>query len=152
MAQVTPMDIEISNERAAELTAARAELAAARAEVTRLQLAMKGKGKGAVGKGLIVTRAGRGVRMTGEAGDRLSLAMDDLHTLLVPGDTLQNDDHIDEDESDEDGPYCPSMAHDWDGDVCKTCGTTRERWDSAPPWMPPAAAPAAAPAARAISR
>ena len=38
-----------------------------------------------------------------------------------------------EDGSDEDGPYCPSMAHDWTGDVCKACGTTRERWDSAPP-------------------
>ena len=32
------------------------------------QAATKGKGKGAVGKGLTVTRAGRGVRMTGEAG------------------------------------------------------------------------------------
>ena len=32
--------------------------------------------------------------MTGEAGHRLSLAMDDLPTLLMPGDILQNDDHI----------------------------------------------------------
>ena len=32
--------------------------------------------------------------MTGEAGHRLSLAMDDLSTLLMPGDILQNDDHI----------------------------------------------------------
>ena len=56
--------------------------------------ATKGKGKGAVGKGLTVTRAGRSVRMTGEAGHRLSLAMDDLSTLLMPGDILQNDDHI----------------------------------------------------------
>ena len=45
----------------------------------------------------------------------------------------RDEDGSDEDGSDEDGPYCPSMAHDWDGDVCKTCGTTRERWDSAPP-------------------
>ena len=35
--------------------------------------ATKGKGKGAVNRGLTVTRAGRGVRMTGEAGNRLSL-------------------------------------------------------------------------------
>ena len=50
--------------------------------------------KGAVNRGLTVTRAGRGVQMTGEAGHRLSLAMDDLSTLLMPGDILQNDDHI----------------------------------------------------------
>ena len=50
--------------------------------------------EGAVFRGLTVTRAGRGVRMTGEAGHRLSLAMDDLSTLLMPGDILQNDDHI----------------------------------------------------------
>ena len=85
--QPTATDIETSNQRAAELTAARAEIA-------RLQAATKGKGKGAVGKGLTVTRAGRSVRMTGEAGHRLSLAMDDLSTLLMPGDILQNDDHI----------------------------------------------------------
>ena len=106
--------------------------------------------------------------MNCEADHRLSLASDDLSVLLMPGDTLQNDDQIadghpgytylgstppqqqpppsfagqghrldedgsDEDGSDEDCPYCPSMAHDWDGDVCKACGTTRERWDSAPP-------------------
>ena len=89
------MDIEISNERAAELTAARAEIARLQAENTRLtQADTKGKGKGAVGKGLTVTRAGRGVRMTGEAGHRLSLAMDDLSTLLMPGGILHNDDHI----------------------------------------------------------
>ena len=99
--QPTPTDIEISNQRAAELTAARAkiarlqaEVAAARAEITRLQAVTKGKGMGAVGKGLTITRAGRGVRMTGEAGHRLSLAMDDLSTLLMPGDILQNDDQI----------------------------------------------------------
>ena len=56
--------------------------------------ATKGKGKGAVYGGLTVTRAGRSVRMTGEAGDRLSLAINDLHTLLMPGDILQNDDQI----------------------------------------------------------
>ena len=32
--------------------------------------------------------------MTGEAGHRLSIAMDDLSTRLMPGDILQNDDHI----------------------------------------------------------
>ena len=37
MAQVTPMDIEISNERAAELTAARAEIARLQAENARLE-------------------------------------------------------------------------------------------------------------------
>ena len=94
-AQPTAMDIEISNQRVAELTQARAEIARLQAENTRLtQAATKGKGKGAVGKGLTVTRAGRGVRMTGEAGDRLSLATDDLPTLLMPGDILQNDDQI----------------------------------------------------------
>ena len=50
--------------------------------------------KGSVNRGLTVTRAGRSVRMTGEAGHRLSLAMDDLPTLLMPGDILQNDDQI----------------------------------------------------------
>ena len=50
--------------------------------------------EGAVNRGLTVTRAGRGVRMTGEAGQRLSLAMDDLSTLLMPGDILQSDDQI----------------------------------------------------------
>ena len=44
-----------------------------------------------------------------------------------------DEDGSDEDGSDEDRPYCPSMAHDWDGDVCKACGTRRYRWGSAPP-------------------
>ena len=94
-AQPTAMDIEISNQRASELTEARAEIARLQAENTRLtQAATKGKGKGAVTRGLTVTRAGRSVRVTGEAGNRLSFAMDDLPTLLMPGDILQNDDQI----------------------------------------------------------
>ena len=80
--QPTPTDIEISNQRAAELTAARAEIARLKAAVA----------------------------------------------------FLVNQNGSDEDGSDEDGPYCQSMAHDWDGDVCKACGTTRERWGSAPPY------------------
>ena len=58
------------------------------------QAATKGKGKGAVNRGLTVTRAGRSVRMICEAGNRLSLATNDLSVLLMPGDNLQNDDQI----------------------------------------------------------
>ena len=133
---VTPTDIEISNQRAAALTAARARIARLRrrlslykAENARMRahgemalnegrtgarlrerigelIGARGlemlsdvarydvAGPGMTWPGLTVTRAGRGVRMTGEAGHRLSLAIDDLSILLMPGDILQNDDHI----------------------------------------------------------
>ena len=37
------------------------------------------------------------------------------------------------DEADNTTQYCPSMAHNWDGNVCTECGTTKQQWRSAGP-------------------
>ena len=37
------------------------------------------------------------------------------------------------DEAGNTTQFCPSMAHNWDGDVCRDCGTTRQEWRSAGP-------------------
>ena len=66
--------------RAEAQAEAQAQVAAARAEITWLQPATKGKGKGAVNRGLTVTRAGRGAS-TGVAAQAFSFLLADVLLL-----------------------------------------------------------------------
>ena len=142
--QVTPMDIEISNERAAELTAAREQVARLTASISELRnhITWLEAGIAAAVRGHMFYHDEYGASIPLEA---LRTQLEQVEAHLYPRTRAVNapqpvtrpftgqGHRLDEDGSDEDGPYCPSMAHDWDGDVCKACGTTRERWDSAPP-------------------
>ena len=137
------MDIEISNERAAELTAAREQVARLTASTSELRnhITWLEAGIAAAVRGNMFYHDEYGASIPLEAL-RTQLEQVEAHMQarmivnapqpVTPPFTGQGH-RLDEDGSDEDGPYCPSMAHDWDGDVCKACGTTRERWDSAPP-------------------